>query len=159
DRFDEVWDGVYYLMPDPDIEHQDVGTGLAAILRVTIDWAGLGKVYQGVNVTDREDDWTKNYRCPDVAVYLPGNPARPLDTHWLGGPDFAIEIISPNDQARDKLPFYAAVGVRELLVIDRYPWSLELLRCEGQNWSTVGRSAPDRPESLVSAVLPLSFRL
>src|SRR4051812_34387745 len=89
DRWDEVWDEVYILMPNPNIEHQDIATGLATVFRIVIDWPGLGKVYQGINVSDRADDWAKNYRCPDVAVYLSGNPAVAKGAYWLGGPDFA----------------------------------------------------------------------
>ena len=105
-----------------------------------VDWPRLGKVYQGVNVSDRDDDWTKNFRCPDVAVYLTGNPAVAKGAYWHGGPDFAVEILSPDDRSREKLDFYARVGVRELLLIDRDPWALELYRRNGAEWALAGRS-------------------
>jgi Uma2 family endonuclease len=159
DRWDEVWDGVYILMPNPNVEHQDIATGLSAIFRVQLDWAGRGRTFQGVNVSDQPVDWTRNYRCPDVAVYLPGNPAVDRGAYWQGGPDFAVEVISPDDRSREKLEFYASVGVRELLLIDRDPWGLELYRRRGSEWDLVGTSKPDQPVSLASAVLPLSFRL
>ena len=159
DRWDEVWDGVYILTPNPNIEHQDIATGLSAIFRITIDWAELGKVYQGVNVSDRQDDWTQNYRCPDVAVYLKENRAEPRGAYWLGGPDFAVEIVSPDDRSREKLDFYAKVGVQELLLIDREPWGIELYQRREMDWVLTETSAPDRPELVTSAVLPLRFRL
>ncbi|MBV8676197.1 MAG: Uma2 family endonuclease [Planctomycetaceae bacterium] len=112
DRFDEVWDGVYVVSPNPNLEHQGVGTALATVLTIAIEWTGLGHVFQGVNVSDREDDWEHNYRIPDVAVYLQGNPARACVTHWFGGPDLAFEIVSPNDRCREKLPFYASIRTR-----------------------------------------------
>ncbi len=125
DHWDEVWEEVYVLMPNPNVEHQDIATGLSTVLRIAVDWTGLGKVFQGINVSDRVDDWTQNYHCPDVAVYLHGNPAVNCGTHWRGGPDFAVEIVSPDDRSREKLGFYARVEVRELLLIDRAPWSVE----------------------------------
>ncbi len=146
-------------MPLPNIEHQDIGTGLSTILTIVIGWTGLGKVFQGVNVSDRADDWAQNYRCPDVAVYLNENPARNCGAHWCGGPDFAVEITSPDDRTRDKLDFYAGVGVRELLVLDRQPWSLELYRAGDGVLLPVGRSSVEEPVELVSEVLPLGFRL
>ncbi len=76
DRFDEVWDNIYAVSPNPDLEHQGVGTALATILTIAIEWAGLGHVFQAVNVSDREDDWEHNYCIPCVAVDLQGNPAR-----------------------------------------------------------------------------------
>ena len=134
DRWDEVWDEVYILMPNPNIEHQDIATGLSAIFRAVVDWSGLGKSYQGVNVSDRADDWTKNYRCPDVAVYLTGNPAIAKGAYWLGGPDFAVEVISPDDRSREKFDFYARVGVRELLLIDRNPGASNSTTASARNW-------------------------
>ena len=146
-------------MPIKDIEHQQVASNLASIAGVVIGWAGQGTFYQGVNVSDRADDWTKNYRCPDVAVSLEGNPAVAKDTHWLGGPDFAVEVISPDDRSREKLDFYAKVGVRELLLIDRDPWALELYLRKGGDWSLAGRSKADDPQVLISGTLGLQFRL
>lgn len=159
DRWDEAWDGVYILMPNPNIEHQGIATRLSAIFEVVVGWTGLGKVYQGVNVSDRADDWTQNYRCPDVAVYLTGNPAVGKGAYWLGGPDFAVEILSPDDRSRDKLDFYARVGVRELLVIDRDPWALELYQRRGAELAPAAHSSLDKPEALAGDVLALRFAL
>jgi Uma2 family endonuclease len=39
--------------------------------------------------------------------------------YFDGGPDAVVEIHSPGDESYEKFPFYAAVGVREVLVIDR----------------------------------------
>jgi Uma2 family endonuclease len=159
DRWDEVWDGVYILMPNPNIEHQDIATGLSTVLRVVVDWARLGKTYHRVNVSDRHDDWTQNYRCPDVAVYLNGNTAVDKGAFWYGGPDLAVEIISPDDRSREKLDFYARVGVRELLLVDRDPWSVELHERRGTDWALAGTSRPGEGELLASSVVPLLFRL
>ncbi len=159
DRWDEVWEGVYVLIPNPNIEHQDIATSLAAIFKVVVDWTDGGRTFQGVNVSDQADDWTHNYRCPDVAVYRSGNPAIPRGASWQGGPDFAVEISSPPDRAREKLDFYARVGVTELLIVDRDPWALELYRRRGLEWDLVGASSPDTSEPIASVVLPLTFRL
>lgn len=160
DRWDEVWDGVYMLTPNPNIEHQEIaGRLMMLVLGPLVEMPGLGHVYQGVNVSDRRDDWTRNYRCPDVAVYLEGNPAEPMGTYWLGGPDFAVEIVSADDRSRDKLGFYASVGVRELLLVDREPWALELHRLEGGRLGLVGTSRPGGPDWLESGTLPVRFRL
>src|SRR5258706_1248071 len=127
DRYDEVWEGVYFMSPAPNFEHQGIATELAAILVELVNRNGLGKVFGNCNVSDR-DDWTLNYRIPDVAVFLRGNAARHMGTHCIGGPDLAIEIVSPDDRSWEKLPFYAAVGTKELLLLDRDPWALTLLQ-------------------------------
>jgi Uma2 family endonuclease len=159
DRWDEVWEGVYVMPPYPNDEHQEIQAAFVGIFQLCVKWAGLGEVRAGVNVSDRIDDWSKNYRCPDVAVFLNGTTAKNLQTHWLGGSDFAIEIVSPDDSSRDKLDFYASVGVRELLIIDRAPWKLELYRRTGGQLVEVAQSVSTAPDKIVSQVVPFSFRL
>ncbi len=117
------------------------------------------KILPGINVTDRDDDWTQNYRVPDLSVILAGNPCEDRESHYMGGPDFVVEILSPNDRAREKLGFYASIGVREILVVDRKPWALELYRLDGGELKLSGRSTPEAPDLLLSTVLPLVFRL
>jgi Uma2 family endonuclease len=118
-------------------------------------WVG----FAGCNVSDREVDWAYNYRCPDVAVYLKGNPARDCGTHWYGGPDWGTEITSPGERSRQKLAFYAKVRTRELLTIDRAPWGLELRALKNRRLQLVGRSTVKSAKWLNSKVLPISLRL
>lgn len=158
-RYDEVWNGVYVVSPDADNEHFDVSAELIHIIKSFLPNRELGRVGGGCNITDLEENWVKNYRTPDVCVFLPGNPAQDRKTHFFGGPDFAVEILSPNDRARKKFGFYAKVGVRELMLIGRKPWMLELYRLIQGELTLVGKSSPNSSESLVSEVLPLSFRL
>jgi Uma2 family endonuclease len=126
DRWDEVWDGVYVASPLPNNEHQRIVARLIYILESAIGVPGLGAVLPGVNVSDRDKGWKRNYRGPDVTVFLADTKAINRDTHWVGGPDFAVEVMSKGDRAREKIPFYAKVGVRELLLVNRRPWALEL---------------------------------
>jgi Uma2 family endonuclease len=69
---------------------------------MTIQLEGLGKVRPGVNISDRIVDWKHNFRVPDIVVFLNDTLAECHDTFWFGGPDFAIEIVSPDDRTRDK---------------------------------------------------------
>jgi Uma2 family endonuclease len=159
DRWDEVWDGTYMMAPLPNPEHQQIALRLGAILEETLGWNDDTIVLVGTNVSDRGKGWLHNYRCPDVAVYLPETRARQYPTHFCGGPDFAVEIVSVDDQTRDKIPFYANVGTRELLIVERNPWRLELLRLRGKKLVSIGVSLGKRASVLPSRVLPLSFRL
>jgi Uma2 family endonuclease len=159
DRFDEVWEGTYVMAPIADNEHQNLAGNLTSIFRLLVGWETQAMVLPGTNVSDREDQWEHNYRCPDVAVFLEGTSARDMGTHWLGGPDFAVEIRSPGDRSLRKLSFYASVGVRELLVIDRKPWSIELYRLVEGQMSLIGRTSPGDDIMMTSEVLPASFRI
>jgi len=128
DRYDEVWDGVYVMSPLANNEHQDFVTELAAVFRIAVDWKGLGKTLAGANVSDRRDGWKQNYRVPDVLVFLSDCQAIDCGTHWFGGPDLAIEVVSEGDQSLEKLDFYAKVNTGMVLVIDPNPMQLTLYR-------------------------------
>ena len=159
DRYDEVWNGVYIMNAYPNIEHQGLVGRLTSILLFLIDDQKLGMVLPGCNVSDRPQKWKENYRCPDVVVFLKGTKAVNKQSHFFGGPDLAIEIISPNDRSREKLDFYAKVGTRELLLIDRDPWSLELYRFDGGVPALVMRADVADGATLETEVVPLRWRL
>lgn len=108
DRFDEVWEGVLHVNPAPSYEHQRVGQQLAELLGPLARAAGLEPVIGGVNVGSERD-----YRIPDGGLYRPGASGT-----WLPTAALVIEIVSPEDETWEKLPFYAARGVDEVLVVD-----------------------------------------
>lgn len=143
DRYDEVWEGDYMMAPMPNNEHQFLVARLTRIFDEVVTDHELGIVLPGANISDRVDRWQENYRVPDVAVFLNNSAAENHNTFWFGGPDLAIEIVSPDDQAREKLGFYAQVGTQELLVIDRAPWQLELYQLQNEKLVLVGTARPD----------------
>lgn len=159
DRWDEVWEGTYMMAPAPNNEHQEIGTRLCVAFVEVAGWDSGAVVTQVANVSDRDRRWKQNYRCPDIVVYLANTKAKNLRTHWNGGPDLAVEITSDDDQTRDKIPFYAKVGTRELLIVDRNPWSLELFRLTRKKLKSVGVSSGRKGQVLESRVLPLTFQL
>jgi Uma2 family endonuclease len=159
DRYDEVWEGVYFMSPLANNEHQQFASRLAMVLQEALGFDSDANVYAGVNVSDRSEDWTRNYRVPDVAVVLPGGRAEDCGEFLLGGPDFVAEIVSPGDQTLEKIPFYAQAGVRELLVVHRQPWSLELYALANQELTLAARGDVGDGEFRKSSTLPLSFRL
>ena len=159
DRFDEVWEGTYMMTPMPNAEHLEIQGNLVAVFRMIFGLRGPIKIYPGLNVSDRDDKWRENFRCPDVAVVMPGGIAKNRGTYHIGGPDFVVEISSPDDHSRGKIEFYQQVGVRELMLVDRDPWGLELYLSGAGELKLVGKSSLQRPNALQSTVLPVSFRL
>src|SRR5436190_13240487 len=124
---EEVWDGVTYIMPEPDNEHQDIAYLFGMYFGIAVLLNGPGGRINGTsNLSDRIANWDKNYRNPDLAYFSPATEAEDHGTFWLGGPDFLLEVVSPGDMSRQKLPFYASIGTREVLIFDRDPWQLEL---------------------------------
>lgn len=101
DLWDEVWNGVYVMPPLADNEHQRLGLELAIDIRNVLGPDERIQLFAGCNISDQPKRWRRNYRCPDVAVFLPGNSAEDRGSHWFGGPDFAVEIISRFDRSRE----------------------------------------------------------
>lgn len=158
-KYDETWNGVVIMAPLPNDEHQELQLALSVPLFELIQLAGLGKVRPGVNVTDRHDDWRLNYRGPDVVVYLNGNPSINNGSHWIGGPDFLIEIISPGEDPLAKLEFYAGVGTREVLTVERDPWALELFKLVNGELVSFGRATVADGRILTAETVNLGFYL
>ncbi len=159
DRYDEVWEGVYMMAPMPNDEHQMLVNAMAAILQDVVGWPGLGQVRPGVNVSDRSENWQQNYRVPDVAVFLNETKAVNHSSFWLGGPDLAVEVVSAEDQTREKLAFYGLVSTRELLIIDRDPWQLELHRLKGTELELQATATVANQTAIQCQVVPLDLIL
>lgn len=158
DRYDEVWEGVYVMSPLANLTHQELVDDFCAVFRDVVKKPGLGRVQPGANVSDRRANWKRNYRIPDVVVVLSSGRAVDCDTHWFGGPDFLIEIESPDDDIEKKIPFYSKIGVRELLIVDRDTRALRLYRLTAGTMVLAGQSEPGQPVWLRSDVVPLAFR-
>ena len=156
---DEVWDGVLVMPPIANNEHQRVVSKLTSIFSGLIDWDAGDQALPGANVSDRDDGWNHNYRDPDAVVALSTSTARDCGTHWVGGPDLLVEVASPGEDPRLKTAFYAAIGTRELLIVDRYPWAVELYQLRDGRLDLAGRSDAANPISLASRVLPITFQL
>lgn len=159
DRFDEVWEGVYVMAPAPNSEHQEIELRLARVLLEVVEDTGLGSVRTTINLATDPAEWESDYRIPDITVFLNGSPAVCHDTFWTGPPDFVVEIVSPWDKTRDKFDFYEKIGTRELLVVDRDPWRLELYRLQDAKLVRVAQVSPDDAEPVQSQTLPIQLRL
>ena len=159
DQHDEVWEGVYFMPPMASDDHQDLVLEFAAVLREAISKRGLGKVRPGVNLAASAEDWEHDYRVPDVVVFLADTVAENHNTFWTGAADFIIEITSPRDRCYEKISFYSRIGVRELLILNRQSWAVELYRHQDGGLHKVGESTLEQPEVLSSEKVPLEFRL
>jgi Uma2 family endonuclease len=61
-------------------------------------------------------------------------------------PDWVCEVLSPSTQAidrADKLPIYAAHGVRHAWLVDPASRTLEVYRLEGERWLILGTHRDD----------------
>jgi Uma2 family endonuclease len=118
DQWDEMWEGVLHMAASPNRDHQDLEGALEAWLRQ--HWAEPNgcRVYHQINIAE-PGTWPNNYRIPDLVLLTPARFHIDRNEYFDGGPDVAVEIHSPDDEAYDKLEFYAKVGVLEVWIIDR----------------------------------------
>ncbi len=108
DLLDEVWEGIHHMNPAPHSRHSAIQQQLAELLGPPAREAGLVPRLGIFNLGAPDD-----YPVPDGGLLRPGPDDVYLPTAALVG-----EIISPDDETWDKLGFYAAHGVEELLVVD-----------------------------------------
>lgn len=158
DRFDEVWEGRLVVPPMPNNEHYILAMKLTEAFSAVIDWDRGDYALPGGNLSDRED-WKSNYRAPDAIVILAAGACENRESHWYGGPDLVLEILSPGEKKFAKFDFYAKIGTREVLIVDRKPWSIELFRLVEGKLVSAGLSNLANPQWLASQSLPLTFRL
>jgi Uma2 family endonuclease len=113
-----MWEGVLHMPPMPIIEHQDLEGALETFLRTYWTRPHKAKVYHNVNLAS-EGGWPDDYRIPDLLLLTPPRFGIDRNKYFEGAPDAVVEIHSPGDEAYEKLPFYAKLGVPEVWIIER----------------------------------------
>jgi len=109
DRLDEVWQGVRHMVPARSSEHARVSQQLAEFLGPLARAAGLLPAMGEFNLGESEHD----FRVPDGCLLHPGTAGV-----WLSTAAVVVEILSPDDESWQKLPFYAEHDVDEVLFVD-----------------------------------------
>jgi hypothetical protein len=97
------------MVSAPSGEHADVTQQLAVALDGPARAAGLFPTMGEFNLGASEDD----FRVPDGGLHR----TRPRGV-WSPTAALVVEIVSPGDETWEKLPFYAAHRVDELLTVD-----------------------------------------
>jgi Uma2 family endonuclease len=149
----ELIDGVLYMSPPPEETHDDVVSKLLHLLtehRIKTD--DKGTLY-----VPRAAIWTsaRTYLEPDL-FYLSAELAARLPPKRRDTADLVVEVISPGSAVYDrnkKAETYAALGVRELWLIDEDEQTVEVRRQTGGGSFDEGRTF-GRGESVESNVFP-----
>ncbi|MDE3133816.1 MAG: Uma2 family endonuclease [Acidobacteriota bacterium] len=109
DRSDEMWDGVLHLSAHSDFRHARLSQQLAELLGPLARSVGLIPAVAEFNLGDSDQD----FRVPDGGLVRES-----IDHLYVPSAALVIEIRSPNDESWEKLPFYAAHGVDEVLIVE-----------------------------------------
>lgn len=100
------------MVPPPGTSHQLLAGSLEPVIVPIGKARGLIVIREtGVFSSAAEN----NYRVPDLVVVDPAHlSSRGVERRA----EVVIEILSPRDESREKLPFYAACGAQEVWLID-----------------------------------------
>jgi Uma2 family endonuclease len=107
DLFDEVWEGEYHMAPCTHSRHGRIDQMVAELLGPLARAAGL--VPTGPFNLGTADD----FRVPDRGLHRTAP-----EGVWAPTAAAVVEILSPDDETMEKLPFHARHGVEEVLVVD-----------------------------------------
>ena len=145
DRWDEVWEGVLHMIPPPSHKHQLLASRLHRHLGPLADEAGL-ELTAEVGIGSDEH----NYRAPDLALHRTAD----VEPQWHHTAALVVEIVTPNDKTWDKLDFYAAHQVDELLIVDPEQRSIHWFGLTEREYGPVERSglielSPDELSALI----------
>ncbi len=141
------------MTPPPEHTHDDVVERLIRLLRDHLSTrADKGKLY-----VPRAAIWTsaRTYLEPDL-FYVSAELAARLDPERRNTADLVIEVISPGSAIYDrntKADTYAALGVRELWLVDEAARTVEVRRQTGGGTFDEGRTF-GRGESVESVIFP-----
>jgi Uma2 family endonuclease len=154
DRWDEMWEGVLHMTPAPSLEHQRIVSRLVEFLGPRLRMTGRGTLLPGINVFNERGS-APDYRIPDLTFVAASREHVLQPDGARGGPDAVIEIRSPEDETYDKLPFYAALAVSEVIVCHRDSKEPEIFRLAGSQYFVL---QPDGDGWLTSSALGLRLR-
>jgi len=116
----EILQGDLVVLPPPKSRHTLIAHNTAEALR-PIKESRLGKVLieAGYKLSDNPPTWIQ----PDISVLTPDRIEAPSpDGYFHGGPELAIEIVSPSETARDlnrKIDLLLTSGTQAVWVV--YP--------------------------------------
>lgn len=129
DGADEVWEGEYHMAPAAHSAHGIVDNELAVILHPLARRVGL------IGTGPFNLGEPNNFRVPDRGFHrsVPGGV-------WVPTAAVVVEIVSPDDETWDKLDFYAAHAVDELLIVDPRDRSVRWLARDGARYERVDAS-------------------
>lgn len=148
----EVLNGVLFMSPSPDQQHQDTVGAIFAYLWNHINLGTLGRVY----TAPFDVELASHTICqPDVIVILNANMSKISAKRIIGAPDLVVEVASPGTaryDRREKLDAYLHAGVTEYWIAEPTSRTIEILTIEVTTYHSLGIFEGKMP--LSSKVIP-----
>jgi len=130
----ELIAGVLYMSPPPECTHDNIVGRLTLLLAAEMVRLGI----KGRLLSPRAAIWTsdRTYLEPDL-FYLSKETEAHLDRERRTTADLVIEVISPGSAIYDrntKADTYAAIGVKEIWLVDEVAETVEVRILEGHRY-------------------------
>ena len=136
-RLVELSDGKIEVLAMPTRAHQRLLFLLSRLFYELIEAPGLGNVFiAGLRVRL----WESKIREPDIVVMLAEHRDREGE-QYFDGADLVVEIVSPDDPARDlvqKRAEYAQAGIAEYWIVEPKTETVTVLRHEESTYTEHG---------------------
>ena len=143
----ELIDGVLHVSPRPAKPHAMAATALSEELGPPFK-RGRGGPGGWIIVFEPEIHFGADVLVPDLAGWR--RERMPVVTteeaYFTLAPDWICEVLSPSTRKLDraeKLPIYAAAGVKHVWLVDPLARTLEIYRLEGTHWVLLATHADD----------------
>jgi len=94
-----------------------------------------------------------NYRGPDICM---ARPEHISERGIEGKASLVIEILSPEDESYDKMPFYAKCGIGEMWIIDPATRAHEVYVLRGKTYCAIAPAAGVTRSPLLDVELSLA---
>ena len=150
----ELIAGVLYMTPPPNFDHDSSSATLTRLLILHL--AVIGD--EGVVYTPRAALWTgtHTYVEPDL-FYVSAATLRQIDPNHRDKADLVVEVISSGTAIYDrntKADTYAALGVKELWLVDPRTKTVEIRNLKGRSKTYGAGVFFKEGEKINSKVLP-----
>lgn len=152
----EILEGELQLLPPAKSGHSQIASRVFAIL-FALQQRGLGKVYleAGYKLSENPPTWIQ----PD-ASFLGLDRARGTagEDYFTGGPDLAVEIVSPSESARDlehKVRLLLAAGSQAVWVIYPESQSVHVHQPDGTSFTRGLKDSLSAPQLLQNWGFPV----
>ena len=153
-RLYQIVEGVLYMAPAPNLNHQDVCGKITRFLGEHVSSGGLGKVFPAPTDVELAPGTVVQ---PDVIVVLKANAEVMHASRIIGAPDIVVEVASPSTATHDrhtKFQAYARAGVREYWIAEPDAKTVELLELDEKRESYITKGVYRGGAALRSSVLP-----
>ncbi|MBI5348688.1 MAG: Uma2 family endonuclease [Chloroflexi bacterium] len=149
-KFVELSNGKLEFPPMPTEIHQLILMRLSTALFLFVTQYKMGQIRVAPLPVQL---WQGKVREPDI-IFMSNAHADRIQKYW-GVPDLAIEIVSENDERRDRIikkEEYAQAGIPEYWIVDPEAKTVEIYRLEGKTYQT--HSALTEKDKLTSPTFP-----